>query len=108
MSTAKERAEIYSTDRWHELRLVAMERDGYLCVECAKKGLTVGAQIVHHIRPIRSGGDPWELDNLESLCRDCHKEKHRKRLPPHHAGPWAAALQELIRETEVESNEAAA
>ncbi len=30
---------------------------------------------VHHILPINHGGD-HHIDNLISLCRDCHEEEH--------------------------------
>lgn len=28
-----------------------------------------------HVTPIHKGGDPWALDNLQSLCGDCHATK---------------------------------
>ena len=70
------------TPRWRALRDEAMERDGYRCVGCRKIGLTVAAELVHHVRPIRQGGDPFDIDNLESLCRRCHAEEHAEKLAP--------------------------
>ena len=30
---------------------------------------------VDHIRPIALGGDEYDEENLQVLCRDCHKQK---------------------------------
>ena len=30
---------------------------------------------VDHIRPLRLGGAPFDLDNLQTLCRGCHFAK---------------------------------
>ena len=109
MSTPRERREVYATPRWRYTRHTALERDGHLCVRCARDGFTMPADIVHHVRPIRDGGDPWAMSNLESLCRSCHERTHRRKPPPHKAGPWAELLQELIKEVPCEeANQAAA
>ena len=56
--------------RWQQARRAALERDGYRCVECGLPGKLE----VHHITALYKGGLPYELDNLESRCRDCHVE----------------------------------
>lgn len=55
-----------------------MMRDNYLCVRCGNP-----AEEVHHVKRLTSltVGDPeiaLNLDNLESLCRTCHIDEHRK------------------------------
>ena len=51
-----------------------------LCEECAKHGITMGAEIVHHIIPITQGGDPFpEVEGLESLCTSCHSIHHNTK-----------------------------
>lgn len=33
------------------------------------------AEIVHHIKRLTEGGDKYDLDNLESICRSCHAKE---------------------------------
>ena len=58
--------------RWSIARRAALERDGYRCTntDCAK----AGKMEVHHITALARGGSPFGLDNLKTLCRDCHLE----------------------------------
>src|SRR4051812_2924536 len=94
---------------WKSQRAAALKRDSEECQECH----TSGQLDVHHILPLYLGGT-HALDNLISLCRTHHKEKHRRwvthaeevitptvevgrsggALLPHRggAGLWAAAL----------------
>ena len=47
-----------------------------LCVECLKKGKTVQATDVDHIKPHK--GDKslfWDSNNLQALCHRCHSRK---------------------------------
>jgi len=56
--------------------LAVLERDGYQCRGCGKKGhpgLGSDDLQVHHKTPRRNGGT-HEPDNLETLCGTCHKE----------------------------------
>ena len=46
-----------------------------LCERCEKINLIIPTEAVHHIIPISQGGDPWDLDNLESLCIKCHNKE---------------------------------
>ena len=76
MSTPQERREIYSSRRWQKLRSAKLDENP-LCERCQAAGFTVGAKMVHHIRPVREGGDPFPgLDGLLSLCWPCHREQH--------------------------------
>jgi len=45
-----------------------------LCVKCQSKGRITAATEVDHIVPLHKGGTD-DLDNLQSLCHDCHAEK---------------------------------
>jgi len=60
---------------WRRVRLVALQRDSYLCVACLKEGRVTQAEEVDHIIPMTSGGERLNLDNLQSLCSPCHKNK---------------------------------
>ena len=51
--------------RWQAVRRAVFERDGYRCVECGRSGRLE----CDHITPLDRGGDPWDLDNLQALCR---------------------------------------
>lgn len=62
---------MYKTARWRHLREVKLN-DNPLCECCMKQGEYKPAEAVHHIIPISEGGDPWDLNNLESLCEVCH------------------------------------
>ena len=77
MSTERERREVYSRPRWKRLRQLVMLDAGYLCARCLEKDRTGPAEIVHHIRPLKQGGDPWARSNLEAVCRKCHEARHR-------------------------------
>jgi 5-methylcytosine-specific restriction protein A len=59
---------------WQRLRTVAMERDGYLCQPCKRKGKDTPAREVDHITPKAEGGTD-SLDNLQAICIPCHKDK---------------------------------
>ena len=64
--------------RWARLRRVVFERDGWRCRTCGKAGRLEA----DHVVPISKGGDPWDMANLQTLCRGCHIEKHRPRIDP--------------------------
>ena len=58
-----------------------MHRDAFLCQDCLNKGIINAAEEVHHIRPLTPANvsDPevsLNLDNLVSLCRQCHAKRH--------------------------------
>lgn len=72
----------YHSTAWLNARETAMSRDGRLCVDCLKKGLYNPAVEVHHIQEltpenINDASIALGLDNLVSLCRDCHKARHK-------------------------------
>ena len=55
---------------WNDIRKKALERDQNKCVKCGKT-----ADEVDHIKEIWEGGPEFDLDNLQSLCHDCHVAK---------------------------------
>ena len=58
------------------------ERDRYTCQVCGAqpKQRRLGKLHAHHIIPLHAGGH-HSLDNLTTLCVDCHKKAHRKDKP---------------------------
>ena len=64
---------------WRRLRRLALQRDRYLCQDCLEKGVIRTATEVHHVAPVDERPElALELDNLRSLCWECHERtKHR-------------------------------
>ena len=74
----------YTSHAWRKCRDAFLKDRGGLCELCAKKGLIVPANHVHHMTPIRpeTVDDPritLNWGNLMALCEDCHQEQHQKR-----------------------------
>lgn len=68
---------------WNGVRREALERDGYECVVCSKDEAEIGRNPdVHHLVPVRrfiesdrhDKEDAHYLDNVASLCVDCHRK----------------------------------
>lgn len=77
---------VYNTTTWRLLRLKKLH-DNPLCEQCQDKGIIRSASEVDHIIPISNGktkiekqGIGFDIKNLQSLCKECHKAKHRKPL----------------------------
>jgi 5-methylcytosine-specific restriction endonuclease McrA len=85
-----------SSRRWKGLRLLALRRDGFRCVQCGARGRLE----VDHVLPERTHPElRWVLDNLQALCPSCHSRKtHREIGRPQKseaAKQWAAAVMDL-------------
>jgi len=67
---------IYQSKRWKDLRIKALIRDNFCCVEC-KTPITIKPRdhVVDHIIEIKDGGKAFDLNNLQSLCMSCHNKK---------------------------------
>mgnify|MGYP001060250354 CR=1 FL=1 len=84
--------------RWKALRMQALERDEWQCVECGtRRGLEVD-----HILPVRDRPNlSYTLSNLQCLCGRCHARKTRLEvghtpLPPERA-KWRNLLRDMQR-----------
>jgi 5-methylcytosine-specific restriction enzyme A len=66
--------QIYNSRRWRHLRQLHLA-DHPLCTVCAVLGKTEPARVVDHIKPINRGGQPWDRNNLQSLCDHHHAQK---------------------------------
>ena len=87
-ATLKEKG-FYHTPAWRRLRIKALERDHYLCQNCLRNHRITAATEVHHLMPVEDHPDlALVLDNLESLCWDCHEQTkdHGKRVVQAPAG----------------------
>lgn len=73
--------EYYQTPIWKILRKQVLMSRGYTCEKCGACGKEVGGQAtlqVHHKSYDNFGGDE-SLDDLECLCKDCHREQHNQK-----------------------------
>ena len=64
---------------WDAARTYAIHRDRFTCRSCGHR-FRVRALEVDHIVEIARGGPPLDPANLQTLCRDCHREKTRAFL----------------------------
>jgi 5-methylcytosine-specific restriction endonuclease McrA len=58
--------------QYKKVRLKILERDGYKCVKCGKD-----EELHVHHKVHRESGGTNDFDNLETLCKWCHAEKHK-------------------------------
>ena len=59
------------------MRKMLKERDRQVCAVCREVSIEWDAD---HILPVREGGGGCvDLTNLQTLCKKCHKEKHKKK-----------------------------
>lgn len=73
----------YNSKAWQKVRSQVWQRDRGLCQECLKNGIIREGDTVHHIKPITPETISDEsitlnMDNLETVCRDCHAKVHGK------------------------------
>ena len=62
---------------WDVLRQQILDRDRHMCQPCLQDGIYTQAKEVDHKVPKSAGGtdDP---DNLQAICRQCHREKSKR------------------------------
>lgn len=109
MLTKEERLRFYKSRAWKRVRQDVLERDNYECQECKRRGLVTtkpnkeGNEAedqseeeeerkvkldVDHIKDLEHYPElALELDNLETLCQDCHNRKHHRFAP--RVNKWA-------------------
>lgn len=103
MSTREERREVYSTSRWQKLRAQILIRDGWTCQGlCKELGRTSAGGEIHHIVPIRDGGEPFDPNNLRLLCRGCHRQSHQqlRQTEPPAITAWRKFVENLSKTCE--------
>lgn len=84
--THKESDPFYHRVAWKRVRALAMQRDHGMCQDCMDRfraGYGIRphrAQMVHHIIPLEERPDlALNLDNLRSLCFECHNREHPEK-----------------------------
>jgi 5-methylcytosine-specific restriction endonuclease McrA len=62
---------------WNVLRYECFERDRHQCVMCPSSDNLQA----DHIKPVRLNPElEWVLDNLQTLCKECHKLKTKQDI----------------------------
>lgn len=72
----------YPSD-WDKRRKIVYKRDNYTCQNCGRKGGPMGqAELhAHHVVP-KSKGGTHRVENLQTVCKECHDAIHGRRLAP--------------------------
>lgn len=65
---------IKNDPRWKEAKRLCHDRDGWACTEC---GETERLEADHITRLSDAPELAFDLDNLQTLCDQCHDEKER-------------------------------
>lgn len=67
-----EQYQFYRSRQWQELRRQVLDRDHYVCCYCGKPN----SRTVDHVVPIEFDQHrKASIDNLATICRDCHRLK---------------------------------
>ncbi|MEY8840016.1 HNH endonuclease [Cribrihabitans sp. XS_ASV171] len=82
--------------RWKALRMQALDRDGWQCVECGERRRLE----IDHVEPVRHRPDlAFTLSNLQTLCGRCHSRKTRIEIGLGRPDPKREAWKQLVRDT---------
>ncbi|MBL3568868.1 endonuclease [Rhodovulum sulfidophilum] len=85
------------TRRWKVLRHQILERDGWACAECGKRGRLE----VHHVKPVRTHPElSFAPGNLKSLCPSCHTRHTRRECGIPDPDPARVAWRQAVSEME--------
>lgn len=69
---------VTNTKRWRLFRWSILERDGFTCTDCGKRG---GRMEVDHIIPVRDAPDRgFDPENCQTLCPACHARKTNSEM----------------------------
>lgn len=70
----------YNSPEWKKKQAEILKKQNHECQRCKSKGLYTRAVTVHHRKYLRRY--PYlalEDSNLESICRICHNQEHKKK-----------------------------
>ncbi|SEO98970.1 HNH endonuclease [Halorientalis persicus] len=85
-----------SYDRWRRAGKELHRRYGWI-------NFSNGAFHVDHITPISEGGHPFDEQNLQTLCRRCHREKTAEENSEPNRPAQAVTLDDYLETGESES-----
>ena len=86
---------VYRGQRWRRLRMQVFHDAGWRCEKCGKPG----ALECDHVIPVAKGGEKWDRDNLQTLCRSCHMAKTAKENMTGDRLAWRSYLESLAAVT---------
>lgn len=92
---ANHSAKVRRGQRWKALRIQALDRDDWQCVQCGeRRGLEVD-----HILPVKTHPElSYSLDNLQCLCGPCHARKTRIEVGHKPLSPARQEWRDLLRD----------
>ena len=85
--------------RWRKVRRQVLNRDNWTCQNCGRWG-----NQCDHIKPLFEGGAPYDLTNVQVLCRTHHIEKCRReqtRPEPPEVKEWRELVAERMADSVV-------
>jgi 5-methylcytosine-specific restriction protein A len=65
----------YNNRKWYALRDRVKRRDQGLCQECKRNNIVRAGTECDHIVSLSRGGDMYDINNVELLCKQCHNKK---------------------------------
>ncbi|WP_084421831.1 HNH endonuclease [Henriciella litoralis] len=80
--------------RWKTMRMKALDRDGWACVQCGERRRLE----IDHVQPVRTHPElSYVLANLQTLCGRCHARKTRIEVGMGQPDPAREAWKSLLR-----------
>ncbi|HBZ42621.1 MAG TPA: endonuclease [Maritimibacter sp.] len=87
--------------RWKALRMQALDRDDWQCVQCGERRRLE----IDHIEAVRKRPDlAYALSNLQTLCGRCHARKTRIEIGLGRPDPKREAWKSLLRDMQRNPN----
>lgn len=81
--------------RWKVLRMQALDRDGWQCVQCGERRRLE----CDHVLPVRDHPElAYSLSNLQILCGRCHARKTRIEVGHKALSPKRQEWRDLLRD----------
>ena len=88
-------ARVTRTQRWKALRMQALDRDDWKCVQCGERRRLE----VDHVLPVRTHPElAFTLSNIQCLCPGCHSRKTRIEVGMGQPNPKRDAWKNLLRD----------
>ena len=68
---------VYNNRKWRKFSAAYKKRNPF-CVKCEAEGRVTASTVTDHIERINEGGDIYDENNLQALCKSCHNSKSGK------------------------------